>query len=129
MKKYLISILTMAGIAACMPPKTQEKINKTENTARIVDVQWEKGESLFKQYCASCHAVDKKIVGPALRDVRRKYADDPKWLYAYIRNNIALIKAGDPKAIALYEANGKAAMNTFTFLKDEEIAAILTYTQ
>lgn len=129
MKKYLISILTMAGIAACVPPKTQEKTNNTENTARIVDVQWEKGESLFKQHCASCHMVNKKLVGPALEGVKQKYADDPKWLYAYIRNNIALIKAGDPKAIAIYEANNKIMMPIFTFLKDEEIAAILTYTQ
>lgn len=129
MQKYLISILTMAWIAACMPTKTQEKVAEIEHTAPIVvDTQLQKGENLFKQHCSSCHAIEKKIVGPALGGIKQKYADDPKWLYAYIRNNIAMMKAGDPKAIALYEANGKAMMPTFTFLEDEEIAAILRYT-
>ena len=29
-----------------------------------------------KNACMSCHAVDKKIVGPALKDVAKKYAGD-----------------------------------------------------
>ena len=29
-------------------------------------------------HCLSCHAMDKKLVGPAFRDVARKYADDPQ---------------------------------------------------
>ena len=28
--------------------------------------------------CMACHAVDKKLVGPAYRDVAAKYRDDPK---------------------------------------------------
>ena len=28
--------------------------------------------------CMSCHAVDKKIVGPAYKDVAAKYKNDPK---------------------------------------------------
>lgn len=27
-------------------------------------------------HCLSCHAMDKKVVGPAFRDVARKYAGD-----------------------------------------------------
>lgn len=30
------------------------------------------------QVCLACHSVDKKIVGPAFKDVREKYAKDPK---------------------------------------------------
>ena len=29
-------------------------------------------------HCLSCHAMDKKVVGPAFRDVARKYAGDPQ---------------------------------------------------
>lgn len=35
------------------------------------------GEALFKKNtCGSCHAVDKKSVGPALKDIAAKYAGD-----------------------------------------------------
>ena len=34
-------------------------------------------ESLLKKHaCASCHEVDKKVVGPAFRDVAARYKDD-----------------------------------------------------
>lgn len=32
---------------------------------------------LTKNNCLACHAVDKKIVGPAYRDVGAKFKDDP----------------------------------------------------
>ncbi len=28
-------------------------------------------------HCLSCHAIDKKVVGPAFRDVARRYAGQP----------------------------------------------------
>jgi cytochrome c len=37
------------------------------------------GEALFNSSgCTSCHSVDKKVVGPALKDVAAKYAGDKK---------------------------------------------------
>jgi len=37
------------------------------------------GEALFnKSGCSSCHSVDMKVVGPALKDVAAKYAGDKK---------------------------------------------------
>jgi cytochrome c len=35
-------------------------------------------EALAKKYnCFACHAVDKKVVGPAFKDVAAKYRNDP----------------------------------------------------
>ena len=31
-----------------------------------------------KNACTACHAIDKKLVGPAYKDVAAKYAKDPK---------------------------------------------------
>lgn len=92
---------------------------------RAADVA--KGEALFKQHCTACHKVDAKLVGPALKGINEKYKGDEKWLYEWIRNNQKLIKAGDPKAVALYEANGKQQMSVFTFLTDADIADMLAY--
>lgn len=44
---------------------------------------------LAKNNCLACHAVDKKVVGPAYKDVAAKYKDDanaPKQLATHIRN-------------------------------------------
>ncbi|WP_293760911.1 c-type cytochrome [uncultured Aquitalea sp.] len=43
-----------------------------------------------KNNCLSCHAVDKKVVGPAYKDVAKKYASD-KGAEAKL---IAKVKAG-----------------------------------
>ena len=42
----------------------------------------EEGEKLFKANCVSCHQIDKKVIGPALRGVSAKYEKD--WLYSSI---------------------------------------------
>jgi cytochrome c len=37
--------------------------------------------------CTNCHTVDKKLVGPALKDIAVKYKDDPK-AEAYLADKI-----------------------------------------
>jgi cytochrome c len=32
---------------------------------------------LTKYKCSACHTLDKRLIGPAFRDVARNYADDP----------------------------------------------------
>ena len=60
-----------------------------------------KGKSLFNANCAACHQLDKKMTGPALRNVEKTIADqglDRAWIYSWIRNSSALIKSGDAYA-------------------------------
>lgn len=85
-----------------------------------------KGESLFKANCTACHKVDQKLVGPALKGVTAKY--EKKWLYAWIKNNQALIKSGDPQAVAA-AAYDASAMNVFPGLSDADIDDILEYVE
>ena len=84
------------------------------------------GQALFSQNCASCHAVHKDLTGPALAGVEERWGDN-KRLYAWIRNNQAVIKSGDSYAVALYNKWNKTAMNLFPNLTDPEIAAMLAY--
>jgi mono/diheme cytochrome c family protein len=85
------------------------------------------GETLFKQNCSACHAINAKRVGPALAGVNAKYAGDEEWLYSWIRNAPGLIAKGDPKAVALYEQYNKQAMQAFPTFTDDDIANILEY--
>mgnify|MGYP001496652912 FL=1 len=92
--------------------------------AQEPDIQ--KGKSLFNSQCASCHKLNKKLIGPALRGVSAKYEKD--WLYSWIKNSAAMIKSGDPQAVAIYEEYNKVAMNAFPNLSNEDIDNILAYT-
>jgi mono/diheme cytochrome c family protein len=86
-----------------------------------------KGEQLFKQNCASCHAINKDITGPALGGVlnRGPWAEDKKHIYAWVRNPAEFMKKD------LYTQGLKAKyavmMTSFPQLKNEEIDAILNY--
>src|SRR5690606_8883022 len=92
----------------------------------------EKGKSLYNTNCAACHQLDKKMTGPALRNVESRLADteglDRQWLYDWIRNSSALIKAGDAYANKIYNEYNGAAMTAFPQLSDKDIDDILAYT-
>ena len=87
-----------------------------------------KGKQLFNQNCAACHALNRKMTGPALAGVIARYEGDKEWLYAWIKNNQALIKAGDSRALAIYNEYNGAAMTAFPTLSNEDIDNILAYT-
>ena len=84
------------------------------------------GKALFNAKCASCHAIDKQLVGPALKGVEDRW-DDKKMIYEWIRNSAAVIKKGYPRAVAVYNEYNKVQMTAFPELKDQDIDAILTY--
>lgn len=57
MKHLLLSLAVLATVSA--PAMADEALAKTKN-------------------CMACHAVDKKLVGPAYKDIAKKYAGDAK---------------------------------------------------
>src|SRR6056300_2022092 len=84
------------------------------------------GKKIFKQNCASCHKLDKKLVGPALTGVTDKYSED--WLLQWIRNNAELRASGDEDALAIFEEYNGSVMSAFPALSDQDIFDILQYT-
>ena len=54
MKAIYVSLLAVAGILSAGAVQADEALAKAKN-------------------CMACHAVDKKIVGPAYKDVAKKY--------------------------------------------------------
>ena len=85
----------------------------------------EEGEKLYNANCTSCHMIDKKLIGPALRGVSDKYEEE--WLLKWIKNSAELIASGDPDAIAIYEEYNKSPMNAFTYFSDDDVRNILAY--
>ena len=84
------------------------------------------GKALFNAKCASCHAVDKNLVGPALKGVEDRWPDRDQ-LYAWVRNSASVVKSGYPRAVAVYNEYNKVQMTAFPELTNGDIDAILTY--
>lgn len=85
-----------------------------------------KGEGLFKNNCAQCHAVTAEVVvGPGLAGIeeRRDYA----WLKNWINNPMGVIGSGDKYANELYLKYNKTQMTAFAAFGDEEVKSILAY--
>ncbi len=91
-----------------------------------------KGKSLFNQNCAACHALNRKMTGPALANVESRLAEDEgldkEWLYAWIKNSSGMIKSGDAYANKVYAEYNQAAMTAFPTLSNQDIDDILAYT-
>ncbi|OBX23942.1 MULTISPECIES: cytochrome c3 family protein [Bizionia] len=90
------------------------------------------GKSLFNANCAACHKLDKKMTGPALRNVEQRLAEDEgldrEWLSSWIRNSSAVIKSGDTYANKIFNEYGGAAMTAYPQLSDQDVSDILAYT-
>ena len=85
-----------------------------------------KGKALFNTNCAACHHLDKKMTGPALRGVGDKY--EKEWLHDWVHNSSAMVKAGDARALAIFEEFNGSVMTAFPQLSNEDIDNIIAYT-
>ena len=83
------------------------------------------GEAIFKNNCSSCHKIDEKMTGPALKDVEKRR--DRAWIHKWVHNSAAVVASGDEYAVKLFNEYSKTQMTAFPNLKDEEIDGILDY--
>jgi len=104
----------------------------TEQAAEATGGDPVKGKQLFNQNCAACHALDRKMTGPALANVETRLAEeeglDKEWLYSWIKNSAGMIASGDAYANKIYAEYNQAAMTAFPTLSNEDIDNILAYT-
>lgn len=89
------------------------------------------GEVLFKANCASCHNLDRKLTGPALRGAVDRWDGEIDEMVAFIKNSQGYMKAGRPKsayASKLYDEYNKTLMPAQS-VSEDQAKAILTYIQ
>ena len=83
------------------------------------------GDGLFKNNCAQCHAVNDKVVGPALAGISKRRSIG--WLIPWVKNSSKVIATGDEYAVKLFNDNGKQQMPAFPQLSDEDIKSIMAW--
>jgi mono/diheme cytochrome c family protein len=85
----------------------------------------EQGKTIFTARCASCHAVNKQLTGPALAGVDQRHTID--WIVNFVHSSQTLVKSGDPQAVALFETFNKIPMPDHPDLTAEDIKGIVSY--
>lgn len=85
-----------------------------------------KGESLFKANCAACHRRYSDLIGPALHGVTDKF--DMEFIHSWIKNNQALIDAGNSTALEVAKFS-PTSMTVFPQFSDVDINNILAYVE
>jgi len=88
------------------------------------------GKQLFQNNCGSCHNRNMKdnMTGPALAGTEERWAAYPREdLYNWVRNAPAMINAGHPRAVELWNTHKPNQMTAFPQLTDAQIDNILAY--
>jgi cytochrome c551/c552 len=83
------------------------------------------GEAVFKANCKQCHAIDKQLVGPALKDAHKRWPSRDK-LANFIKYPQKVIDGGDAYAKGLYDKY-KQYMPNHDFLSDADINGTIDY--
>ncbi len=86
-------------------------------------------EKTFKLYCGVCHSTGaNKLVGPGLEGVSKRVPSDA-WMTKWIKNSQEVIQSGDVYGKKILKENNGVGMPPFVFLKDEDIASLVTFTK
>ena len=86
---------------------------------------YEAGKKLFRNNCASCHHMEKKAVGPALKNVVKNQGEE--WTKKWITNNQKLRDEGDKHANEIFKEYNGMAMPAYEHLGEESINNLTTY--
>jgi mono/diheme cytochrome c family protein len=93
--------------------------------AKLTTAEVAEGEKLFNANCTSCHAINDKVVGPALKDVDKRHSE--AWLLKWIKNSQAMVKSGDAEALKIYNEYNQSVMTAFPQFTDVQVKSILEY--
>lgn len=83
------------------------------------------GKAVFNANCKTCHKLDQKYIGPALRGATDR--NSAAWVKTWIANSQAVIASGDSYAVALYKEYNNSIMPSYAFLSDAELDGVLAY--
>jgi mono/diheme cytochrome c family protein len=83
------------------------------------------GDALFKANCTQCHAVNNKVVGPALAGITKRRT--ASWVVSWVHNPAKVIASGDDYAVKLFDDYGKQQMPSFSQLSEKDIKRIIAW--
>ncbi len=79
----------------------------------------QKGAAAYRSKCTACHAIDKKLIGPALKGIYKRRS--PEWVVNLLLNPTEMLKK-DPIAMALLKEYNNIMMLNQNLSEDEALA-------
>src|ERR1022692_4820347 len=83
-----------------------------------------KGKELFTSTCTACHKIGGKLIGPDLKDVKKRWGGDMTKMTAYIHNP-AKFFTSDPYVEKLVKDAGGVLMAGQPQLSDQDVADVI----
>jgi cytochrome c len=146
MKRIALALSLLVGVTLVMTScgKAKETKDKTvETTEKAVEKAEEivkdtadkvseevnpkvaKGKELFTaKTCSTCHAVDKKVVGPSIKEIATKYEAKNGNIVQFLKGKAEAIVDTDPAQVAVMKANIEGVLKD---TKPDELQAIAAY--
>jgi cytochrome c len=127
MKKLFALSLLAISIVSCGKKEENKEALYPENVAEPISAEDQlisQGKELFesnKAACFSCHKMDKKVIGPSIKDIAKIYKEQNGDMVAFLRKKADPIV--DPSQYNVMETN-------FAILKtmsDDEIKSLKAY--
>lgn len=110
--KILTAIITLASLSSFT------KYESASGYSAVKEIQSSEGEVLIKKEdCATCHKIDKKVVGPSYLDIAKKYPMNDKNI-KYLSEKITKGGSG---------VWGAVPMSAHTAMKKDDAKKIATY--
>ena len=85
----------------------------------------ENGKAIFSTRCATCHHVNKQLVGPALSGVDERRSME--WIIKFVQSSQTLIKTGDEQASAVFAKFNSFPMPDHPDLTADKIRDIVAF--
>ena len=82
-------------------------------------------KAIFTSRCASCHAINKVLTGPALAGVDQRRSID--WIINFVHSPQRIIQSGDTYAAALFEKHNRITMPDHPDLTADDIKGLVEY--
>lgn len=115
-------ILGLVLVSCNSPEKQDEVVQRPELS---MDSKIFLGNRLFSEKtCITCHAINRKKVGPSVVDIMTIYSEQNGDIEAFLKGNAKPIVDTTPKQVAIMQANIDSFLKQIT---DEELNAIATY--
>lgn len=85
----------------------------------------EDGKAIFALRCATCHNINKAVLGPALAGIDERRSMD--WIVSFVQSSQTLIKSGDQQAVEVFAKFNSIPMPDHNDLTSQNIKDIVSY--
>lgn len=127
MKNTILTLAIISLITISCGDKKKDEAPKAEETTteQAAELTLADGEALFtSKTCTTCHQPDTKVIGPSIKDINAKYAEQNASIVAFLKGETSPIVDTDPAQVAIMKANLDSFVKDLT---EAELKAIEKY--